>query len=140
MEYASLQNRERCYRSATCGCRLGGQSAGLICAELQTSIPDLFSQDPIFRDEIINDLLLMSFNHPAMEITTKENGSRLRTCGHAYFLDGCALSLEVSRYRAHASRGLAFAAAHLFNPAVQFKTIVMGMGARLFLVLSTNSF
>src|SRR5688572_20571859 len=27
-------------------------------------------------------------------------------------LDGCALFLKVSRYRAHASRGLAFAAAH----------------------------
>src|SRR5437867_1999060 len=30
------------------------------------------------------------------------------------FLDGCALLLEVSRYRAHAPRGLAFAAAHGF--------------------------
>ena len=30
----------------------------------------------------------------------------------AHSLDGCALFLEVSRYRAHASRGLAFAAAH----------------------------
>src|SRR5439155_10275840 len=28
-------------------------------------------------------------------------------------LDGCALLLDVSRYRAHAPRGLAFAAAHL---------------------------
>ena len=32
-------------------------------------------------------------------------------------VDGCALFLEVSRYRAHASRGLAFAAAHLIFPA-----------------------